>query len=88
MSTSNTPNVVVQNPKVRKVASWIIGISAIAFPALSVFDGRAEWVDMSAWLDPAIATTSFLAGVFGLAVIVPNIPKVGKYGDYSQGVSE
>lgn len=73
--SSTTPNVVVHNPKVRKVANVVIGAALVLLPALSVFDGRAEWVDMSSWLDPAIATTAFLAGLFGLAVTTPNVPK-------------
>ena len=77
MSTT-TPNVVVQNPKVRKVAGWVIGTALIVFPALAVFDARAEFVDMTMWLDPTIQTVSFLGGVFGLAVTVPNVPKADK----------
>lgn len=68
-----TPNVVVQNPTVRKVAQWVIGLAALLLPTLAIV--QAETVlDFSTWLPAATGVTSFLAGAFGLAVVVPNIP--------------
>lgn len=76
MSDSNlTPNVVVQSPKVRKVAGVVIGVALIFFPALIVLDVNAPALDFSAWTTPGMAVTSFLAGVFGLAVTTPNVPR-------------
>lgn len=76
MSETNlTPNVVVQNPKVRKVAGWIIGAAAILVPTIMVIDASAPAFDLSAWTAPAIAATSFLAGVFQVAVSTPNVPR-------------
>lgn len=72
---SLTPNVVVQNPKVRRVAGWVIGLAAIIVPTLIVIDVNAPAFDLSAWTTPAMAATSFLAGVFQLAVSTPNVPK-------------
>lgn len=72
---SSTPNVVVQNPGVRKVANVILGVALIVFPAAAVLDGASVDLDFSQWLIPATAVTSFLAGVFGLAVTTPNVPK-------------
>lgn len=72
---SETPNVVVQNPKVRKVAGWIIGSAAILVPALMVLDGAAPALDWTGWTVPAMAVTSFLAGVFQVAVSTPNVPR-------------
>lgn len=69
-----TPNIVVQNPAVRKVANWVIGVALIVFPAAAVLEANAPAVDFSAWLVPATAVTSFLAGLFGLAVTTPNVP--------------
>lgn len=74
MNTTPTPNVVVQNPKVRKVANVILGIALIVFPAAAVLDGASADLDFSQWLIPATAVTSFLAGIFGLAVTTPNVP--------------
>ncbi len=72
--TNETPNVVVQNPQVRKVANVVLGIALIVFPAAAVLDGASADLDFSQWLIPATAVTSFLAGVFGLAVTTPNVP--------------
>lgn len=75
MSIPNeTPNVVVQNPNVRKVANVILGAALVIFPAAAVLDGASADLDFSQWLVPATAVTSFLAGVFGLAVTTPNVP--------------
>ena len=69
-----TPNVVVGDPRVRKVANVILGVALIVFPAAGVLDATAPGLDFSEWLIPATAVTSFLAGVFGLAVTTPNVP--------------
>lgn len=71
-----TPNVVVANPRVRKVANVILGTALVVFPAAGVLDAASPELDFSTWLVPATAVTSFLAGVFGLAVTTPNVPKV------------
>jgi hypothetical protein len=71
---STTPNVVVGNPHVRKVANVVLGVALIVFPAAAVLDASSPGLDFSQWLIPATAVTSFLAGVFGLAVTTPNVP--------------
>ena len=73
--SGSTPNVVVQNPTVRRVAGWIIGTAAVRVPTLIVVDVNAPAFDLSAWTTPAMAATSFLAGVFQLAVSTPNVPR-------------
>lgn len=76
MSNSElTPNVVVQNPTVRKAANVVLGVALIVFPAAAVLDSTSVELDFSQWLIPATAVTSFLAGVFGLAVTTPNVPR-------------
>lgn len=74
---TQTPNVVVADPRVRKVANVIIGVALIVFPTAAVLDGASTSLDFSEWLIPATAVTSFLAGVFGLAVTAPNVPTKG-----------
>ena len=73
-----TPNVVLANPTVRKVLNWIVGSAAIIVPLLAVIDARSDAFDLSAFTDPAAAATSFLAGLVGLVVTVPNIPSKEK----------
>lgn len=71
---TQTPNVVVQNPAVRKVANVVLGVALIVFPAAIVLDASTDALDFSAWTVPAMAVTSFLAGIFGLSVTAPNVP--------------
>lgn len=77
ITPSQTPNVVVADPRVRKVANIILGIALVVFPAAAVLDGSSVDLDFSQWLIPATAVTSFLAGIFGLAVTAPNVPSKG-----------
>jgi hypothetical protein len=79
VAPTETPNVVVQNPTVRKVANIVLGTALVLFPAASILDVTSPALDFSEWLIPATAVTSFLAGVFGLAVTTPNVPS-GKHG--------
>lgn len=71
---SQTPNVVVSDPRVRKVANIVLGAALVIFPTAAVLDGASAELDFSTWLVPATAVTSFLAGIFGLAVTTPNVP--------------
>lgn len=72
---SETPNVVLANPTVRRALGWVVGLSAILVPLATIIDARSEAFDWTAFTDPATAGTSFLAGLLGLVVTVPNIPK-------------
>jgi hypothetical protein len=71
---TDTPNVVVKNPAIRKVVNIVLGAALIIFPAAGVLDAASPELDFSQWLVPALAVTSFLAGVFGIAVTTPNVP--------------
>lgn len=73
-AAAQTPNVVVSDPRVRKVANIIIGALLVVLPTAGILDGSSTAIDFSGWLLPAMAVTSFLAGVFNVAVTVPNIP--------------
>ena len=71
----NTPNVVVQSPHVRKIMNVVLGAALVILPSCAVLDAASPELDFASWLVPATSVTSFLAGVFGLAVITPNIPR-------------
>ena len=72
---SETPNVVLANPAVRRALNWVVGLAAVVVPAALVLDGASPELDWSVVLTPATAVTSFLAGLLGLSVTLPNIPK-------------
>jgi hypothetical protein len=72
---SETPNVVLANPTVRRVLNWIVGLAAVIVPTALVIDSASPELDWSSFLAPATAATSFLAGLLGLVVTTPNIPK-------------
>ena len=70
-----TPNVVVQNPTVRKVANVVLGTAGIVLSSAVVLDVASPAFDWTAITTPGLALYGFLAGVFGLAVTTPNVPR-------------
>lgn len=74
MSSSPTPNVVVENPAVRKAAQLVLSIVGLTLSSAMVLDNSIPGADWSAWTNPAFALYGFLAATFGLAIITPNIP--------------
>lgn len=87
MST-NTPNVRIENPKVRKAIRTTLDIiGALTFIAIAV-DAAAPEFTIAAFTTPIMAGYGAARSAFGLLVDNPNTPKIGKYGDYSQEVSE
>ena len=71
---SVTPNVVVANPRVRKVAGIVLGVVGVALGTAVVVDGATPAFDISAITTPVTAGYLYLSSLFGLAVTVPNIP--------------
>ena len=72
---TETPNVVISNPSVRRVIGWIVGLGAVALPVVMVVDAEVDVFDLRTWTRPLVAAVSTLAGIFGLTVTLPNIPK-------------
>jgi hypothetical protein len=77
MPSSITPNVVVQNPMVRRWAQIILSIVGLTLSSIMVLDNSIPSADWSAFTVPAFALYGFLAATFGIAVITPNIPTNG-----------
>lgn len=77
MPSSITPNVVVQNPKVRRWAQIILSIVGLTLSSIMVLDNSIPGADWSVFTVPAFALYGFLAATFGIAVITPNIPTNG-----------
>jgi hypothetical protein len=71
---SPTPNVVVQNPTVRKAVNIVLGVAALALPIVAIIDAGVDAFDVSQFTNITTAITLFVAGAFGLGVTLPNIP--------------
>ncbi|HWU29819.1 MAG TPA: hypothetical protein VN041_12130 [Microbacterium sp.] len=70
-----TPNVVVQNPTVRRIAGIVLGVASLLTSAAIVIDGSSPAFDISAITTPAGALVLFLAGAFQVGVTTPNVPR-------------
>lgn len=68
-----TPNVVVHNPTVRRVANVVLGVLLLVVPTLGLIQGNSD-LDFSSWLPALTTVTMYLAGIFGIAVTTPNVP--------------
>lgn len=73
----DTPNVVIENPTVRRVLNHVVGWGAIALGLVQAVDAASDAFDWSAVTGPSTAGIAFLAGVLAVGVTVPNIPRPG-----------
>lgn len=71
----NTPNVVIENPRIRKVLSTTLGVAAVLIGAVATVDAASPDFDWTAYTGPAAVGIAFLIGGFNLAVVNANIPK-------------
>jgi hypothetical protein len=77
MSTTDptqTPNVVVSNPNVRRAANIVLGVIGLLIGTAVVVDASTPAFDISAITTPIFTGYAYLASLFGLAVTLPNIP--------------
>lgn len=72
---TQTPNVVVANPSVRRVAGIVLGAVGVILGTAVVVDGATGAFDITAVTTPVTAGYLYLSSLFGLAVTVPNIPR-------------
>lgn len=75
-TATQTPNVVVADPRVRKAANVVLGIVGLLVGVAVVTDLASPEIDLATYTTPVAAVYAFLASVFGLAVTTPNIPRV------------
>lgn len=72
---TETPNVVVENPNIRRGANIVLGVVGILVGTAVVVDGSTDAFDISAITTPIFTGYAYLASIFGLAVTLPNIPR-------------
>jgi len=74
LQANETPNVVLQNPVVRKVLNYGLGIAALVLPIATLIDGALDNVDWSEPLQVASQIALFLTGALAVGVTAQNIP--------------
>lgn len=70
-----TQNVVIANPKVRRVVTGAMSITGIAIACTIAGDSVSDVFDLTAWTIPASAVYGTLAGFIGIGVTLPNTPR-------------
>lgn len=73
--SSPTPNVVIESPRVRKVARTALDLIGVVLGTLIVVDNASVVFDVGGFTVPALAAWSYLRLAFGLAVDNPNTPR-------------
>lgn len=72
---TETPNVVVSNPNVRKAIGVVLGVVGVLVGTAVVVDLASPAFDLAAVTGPVTAAYIYLSSAFGLAVTVPNVPR-------------
>ena len=71
---TQTPNVVIENPKARKVARTVLDVAGVVLGTVVIADASSGAFDVAAITVPALGVWSYLRLAFGLAVDNPNTP--------------
>ena len=74
---SETPNVVVSNPVVRKVVGNILGVASVVLALATLVDGAIAELDYAFVTGPAAVIIAGIFGIFQLGVTSPNVPTAG-----------
>lgn len=75
MNPSETPNVVITNPKARKVARTVLDCIGAALVITMAVDASSGAFDLLEVTVPVMAGWMAARSVFGLAVDNPNTPR-------------
>lgn len=73
---TQTPNVVVENPHVRKVVGNVLAVASVGLAIATLVDGAIAELDYGFVTGPAAVIIAGLFGIFQLGVTSPNVPKV------------
>lgn len=71
---STTPNVVVQDPRVRKVVGNVLAVATVVLAIVIMVDGYVPAFDIAWITTPALGISGGLFSIFQLAVTSPNVP--------------
>jgi len=70
-----TPNVNIENPKLRRIVNATLQTATIIVAAIMAGDAISPHIDWTPVTLPVAAVIGALAGGYGLSVTQPNIPK-------------
>ena len=73
--STQTPNVVIENPRVRKIARAVLDVVGVALAILTAVDGASDAFSITWFTLPAIAGWSAARAGFGLTVDYLNTPR-------------
>lgn len=71
---SETPNVIVSDPHVRKTVGNILGGASLILAIATLVDGAIAELDYGFVTGPAAVIIAGLFGIFQLGVTSPNVP--------------
>ena len=71
---AQTPNVVIKNPRARKVVGTILDVTGLIIGSLVVIDIASDSIDWKMVTTPALGVWTYLRASFGLIVTNPNTP--------------
>jgi hypothetical protein len=75
VAPTQTANVIVENPAVRKVVGNILGGATLVLSIATLVDGAITAIDYAYITGPAAVIVGGLFGIFQLGVTSPNVPK-------------
>lgn len=70
-----TPNVVIENPTVRKIVGNTLAVASVGLAIATLVDGAIIELEYSNITGPAAVIIAGLFGIFQLGVTSPNVPK-------------
>lgn len=71
---SQTPNVIVSDPRVRKIAGNALGVATLLLAIATLVDGAVVELDYGNVTGPATVIIAGLFSIFQLGVTSPNVP--------------
>ena len=71
-----TPNVVIENPDIRRSITFGLGIAGAILGVVVTADAASGDFDLARYTVPALAVYAYLTSLFGLGVTAPNTPKL------------
>jgi hypothetical protein len=70
-----TPNVIVENPTIRKAVGNALGVASLLLAVGTLVDGAIAEIDYAFITGPAAVIVAGLFGIFQLGVTSPNVPR-------------